>query len=297
MDVRLPYIFMSNRVVPPAFRHEIRSYKEYQAVVTHHRTELAAQRAYEHALFDGRSQFTVPGYCINCEKVMPLAVDLNWGDGAHPNWRERLQCACGLNNRIRASLYFLSSHVSNPQSVRIYATEQVTAFFTQLRRRYPLAVGSELLRDNTPRGCMNAAGVRHEDVTNLTFHSSSFDVVLSFDVLEHVPDYVSAMREMARILRPGGTLLASFPFDTTTVSTQVRAQVAADGSIRHLFPAEYHGDPVDEAGCLCFQVFGWSVLNDLAAAGFVDARAIFYWSADLGFLGPNQLQFVATKSQ
>ena len=286
---------MSNRVVQLAFRHDIRSYKEYQSFITHHRTELAAHRAYEHALFDGRSQFTVPGYCINCEKVMPLTVDLNWGDGKYPNWRERLQCACGLNNRIRASLYFLSSHAPHPQSVRIYATEQVTAFFSQLRRRYPLAVGSEFLRDDTPRGGLNAAGVRHEDVTSLTFHSSSFDVVLSFDVLEHIPDYASAMREMARILRPGGTLLASFPFDAANNRTEVRAQVAADGSIRHLLPAEYHGDPVNEAGCLCFQVFGWSVLNDLAAAGFIDVRAIYYWSADLGFLGPNQVQFVATK--
>lgn len=83
------------------------------------------------------------------------------------------------------------------------------------------------------------------------------------------------------------------PFDTAAIRTEVRAEVAADGSIRHFLPAEYHSDPVDEAGCLCIQVFGWSVLDDLTTAGFVDARAIMYGSADYGFLGPNQLRFVA----
>ncbi len=278
----------------PAFFHEIRSFAEYQRYSADHRNELAAQRAYEQTLFSGRPDFTVPGYCSGCGEIMPLKVDLNWGNGITPNWRERLQCSCGLNNRIRASLYFLAGILPEPTTARIYATEQVTALFAQLKQRYPLSVGSEFLRDATPCGSINAAGLRHEDVTALTFARGSFDVVLSFDVLEHVPDYRAALREMARVLRPGGTMLASFPFDTGKAGTEIRASVGADGAIIHHLPPEYHGDPVDNSGCLCFQIFGWDILDELRAAGFVDARTVFYWSPDLGHLGPNQLQIFAT---
>jgi SAM-dependent methyltransferase len=43
----------------------------------------------------------------------------------------------------------------------------------------------------------------------LPFRSDSFDVVLSTDTLQYVADPASAVREMHRVLRPGGTLILS----------------------------------------------------------------------------------------
>lgn len=40
----------------------------------------------------------------------------------------------------------------------------------------------------------------------------SFDCVFCSGVLEHVDDYLSALREMTRILKPGGILLLGLPF-------------------------------------------------------------------------------------
>jgi 2-polyprenyl-6-hydroxyphenyl methylase/3-demethylubiquinone-9 3-methyltransferase len=45
---------------------------------------------------------------------------------------------------------------------------------------------------------------------NLPFESGTFDVVTCFDVLEHVPNVENVVREVRRVLRPGGVFL----FDT-----------------------------------------------------------------------------------
>jgi 2-polyprenyl-6-hydroxyphenyl methylase/3-demethylubiquinone-9 3-methyltransferase len=57
------------------------------------------------------------------------------------------------------------------------------------------------------RGCFHAAGGRLE---RLPFADGAFDAVVAADVLEHVPDLPAVVRELGRVLAPGG----SFAFDT-----------------------------------------------------------------------------------
>ncbi len=51
------------------------------------------------------------------------------------------------------------------------------------------------------------------DISRLPFRDDSFDVVSCFEVLEHLDDPAGALGEMARVLRPGGSLLLSVPND------------------------------------------------------------------------------------
>ncbi len=52
--------------------------------------------------------------------------------------------------------------------------------------------------------------VHEGSVTELPFDDASFDVTCSFKVLAHVPDIGQGLREMARVTRPGGVILAEF---------------------------------------------------------------------------------------
>ena len=52
--------------------------------------------------------------------------------------------------------------------------------------------------------------VREGSATELPYEDHSFDVVVSFKVLAHVPDIGLALLEMARVTKPGGVMLAEF---------------------------------------------------------------------------------------
>jgi SAM-dependent methyltransferase len=49
------------------------------------------------------------------------------------------------------------------------------------------------------------------DGTRLPFANASFDAVVSFETLEHIAQGEDFVRELRRVLRPGGTLLLSTP--------------------------------------------------------------------------------------
>lgn len=55
------------------------------------------------------------------------------------------------------------------------------------------------------------ADVHVMDGTRLEFADNSFDLVIASDVLEHIEDEATALREWHRVLRPGGQLLVFVP--------------------------------------------------------------------------------------
>jgi SAM-dependent methyltransferase len=63
------------------------------------------------------------------------------------------------------------------------------------------------------------------DITAIPAPDASFDVILCTEVLEHVPQPIEAVREMTRLLKPGGRLFLSAPL----------------GSGRHQLPYHYYG--------------------------------------------------------
>jgi len=72
------------------------------------------------------------------------------------------------------------------------------------------AVGIDLSAGMLVKAQQRGLRVAQASATALPIASASVDVVYSFKVLAHIPDIQAAMREMARVVRPGGWVLAEF---------------------------------------------------------------------------------------
>ncbi len=245
--------------------------------------------------------FAVDGFCVPCDKKVPFLVDMQSGGQRHangwmPNWRERLECPlCRMNNRQRLVATLLKQTLSDRQGQQIYLMEQVTPIYNWAKTTFTQhqMYGSEYLGYEYVGGSV-VKGIRHEDVENLSFAQESLDLIISNDVFEHVPSPSKAFAECARVLKPGGVMLATIPFHRENDFSVVRARLS-DGKLEHILPPAFHGNPVSADGSLVFTDFGWDLLREIQGAGFVNVYLDVYASKLYGHLGGGQLVFRAMK--
>ena len=271
------------------------SFEAFEAWQQENRKELLSRQKYLRSRERAGSRSFAPALCNSCQN--PARFWTPDAAGASPNWREcEICCFCSFSSRLRACVFLLREKIAPAPDARVYLTEQVTGVYSWFRRNFPNTIGSEYLRDGTATGQTNPQGIRHEDLTKLTLEDESQDLIASFEVCEHIPDYNRAFAECIRVLKPGGALLLSVPFHAGPKHL-TRAELNADGSITHIEPPEYHGDPLSDAGCLCFHHFGWDILKHLKAAGFRTADAYAVWSRPYRIVASEgyQIHFVAFK--
>ena len=87
------------------------------------------------------------------------------------------------------------------------------ALLNELLRRGYRARGVELSQALIDEGQRHFGPLPIARVTGTTLPAAdrSFDVVMSFDVFEHIPDSDAHLREVARVLVPGGSYLIQTP--------------------------------------------------------------------------------------
>jgi hypothetical protein len=86
------------------------------------------------------------------------------------------------------------------------------------------------------------------DLQKLDLPDQSLDVILTPHVLEHVPDTSSALREIRRVLAPGGVAFVMVPVPQAVTAPPVQP--------------EYHGDDT-----LVYWRFGWDFVDLARGAG------------------------------
>jgi SAM-dependent methyltransferase len=138
--------------------------------------------------------------CPVCERRFARFRD----DHNRPNaicWR------CGAHERHRALWLYLDGHrelLESAGSLLHFAPEWC------LERRLRAVPGIRYVTaDLDP-----AIGELTLDVTDLALADGAFDAILCSHVLEHVPDDAAAMRELHRVLAPGGWAIVMVPLDT-----------------------------------------------------------------------------------
>lgn len=121
-------------------------------------------------------------------------------------------------------------------------------------------------RPEEPLGKLSHDGVRNEDLTRLTFEDDSFDLIITSDVMEHLPDIDLAFAETLRILRPGGIHVFSIPNDYPFPDrTEPRVRMESGQEV-HVKPARYH-NAGDGSKCLVYTDYGADVSDMIRSLG------------------------------
>jgi SAM-dependent methyltransferase len=115
------------------------------------------------------------------------------------------------------------------------------------------------------------------DITAIPEPDGAFDVVICNHVLEHIPDDRRAMRELRRVLRPGGLAVLQHPVQDRPDTYEDPGVVDPVERLR-VFGQEDH-----------VRIYGWDMLDRLRTAGFQDVATPELWEEfspdELGRLG------------
>ncbi|WP_157237578.1 class I SAM-dependent methyltransferase [Beggiatoa alba] len=246
----------------------------------------------------------VSAWCSVCNDARTMTISTAFVDaiknGGFINWREDAICqVCHFNARTRATVDLVNLLFSKKKIQSAYITEAVTPLFFRLKEKINGLVGSEYLGGDKVGGQLYACQgqlIRHEDVTRLSFSDNELDLLLSFDVLEHVSDYKLALTEIYRTLKQGGHALLTTPINPRLKSTVTRAYVdSVDLQVKHLLEPVYHGDPINNSGILCFHDFGIDIVDILYLIGFSKVDVFIAQSKNRYYLGDFHIFLYLTK--
>ena len=199
-------------------------------------------------------------------------------------------CICGAAPIATSIAEVLKKRVPNYEEKKHYELSSRGPFFEFLKKTVDDLTYSEYLDGVGPGSIKD--GVQCQDIQSLTFDDSSFDVVSSTEVFEHVPDDMSGFLEVFRVLRSGGVFIFTVPL--FPVENTVTRAVLENDEIKYLLEPAYHDDSIRGAGkVLVFRDYGLDVLERLKNAGFKDVELVNV--QDSGGFGFNREVIVARK--
>lgn len=180
--------------------------------------------------------------------------------------RDGFKCSgCGSIPRERALMRVLAELAPDWRSLAIHESSGCSVSSNRLRAQCPGYVATQY-DPATPWGQTHIHGYRCEDLEAQTFADASFDIVITQDVFEHLFAPDRAIAEIARTLKPGGFHICTVPIVRGAQPSVRRARRRRDGSVEHLAPAEYHGNPMDPDGALVTVDWGYDIADYLDRA-------------------------------
>lgn len=276
---------MNNPICENLLRLSFDTHESYLAYAREAAHRLSQIWLWHETLGNQEAAIRLPGVCDICQHQTTFTATpqkMPPGDqfAFRAPWWGGLMCGCSLPAVERTVIRCILD--GGGLDDRIYHVGHHSPLHHWLSPRAPRLVSSQYEAGRSPGETEN--GIRYEDLTNLSFPDASFDDILCVEVLEHIPDHHAALREMARVLTPGGRAMLTFPWlGGEHFDHMIRAELRPDGTINHILPPEYHGDPADGAGILSFRSFGWKILDEIRAAGFSGASAKYVFGPFHGY--------------
>lgn len=155
------------------------------------------------------AELHAPFWCPACHRDVAA-----FGPGG-PKARPNAKCPhCGALERHRFLAYILDHHgpvLATSDAVLDIAPQKQIAGLLQ-RLSGTAYIGTDLF------GHLEI-DIR-TDLTKLPFKGGSIDAIVCYHVLEHIPDDQAAMRELSRILKPGGLLFLQVPWRRRVVTDE-----------------------------------------------------------------------------
>ena len=183
-----------------------------------------------------------------------------------PLLRDHYLCtSCGSIPRERALMAVVEKYFPHWEGLVIHESSPVDRGASKRMREQCVAyIPSQYFPGKTPGSIVDK--VRCENLEALSFADASIDLHLSQDVLEHVFHPSKVFREIARTLKPGGAHIFTVPLVNRHSVSKLRARLAADGSVEHLEPPIYHGNPVSEEGALVTVDWAYDICSHIFEA-------------------------------
>jgi|ERR1019366_4318850 SAM-dependent methyltransferase len=227
-----------------------------------------------------------PGHCPICERWAIFVKEGPW-------LRDQLLChRCASIPRWRALVYVLQTRFPNWRSLRIHESSPCGAAAEKLARECSGCLPTHFFPE-VPLG-QSKDGVRCEDLERQCFADASFDLVITSDVFEHIPEPARAFAEIARTLKPGGAHVFTVPWFWWK-ETLHRAVRGEDGIIRHLEAPDYHGNPISEEGSLVITEWGRDLCDVIYRSSGLTTTAILIRDMRLGLAGEFCEVFISSK--
>lgn len=104
---------------------------------------------------------------------------------------------------------FIKNHAKQYKNIRILDLGCGTGEYTHYYGFHNKTVGIDL--QNVVQKCFNNFKFLKDDATNLSFPDNTFDLIVSFDVIEHVKQDKKMLKEIYRVLKINGQLLLGTP--------------------------------------------------------------------------------------
>lgn len=227
------------------------------------------------------------GYCPICEKKTIFYTKNDW-------LRDNYFClSCRSIPRFRAIIKYVKQYFPNYKNISIHESS-------------PMGASSEFIANN----CKNYSsshyfsdisigqikdGHRCENLELLTFENGSFDLLVTQDVFEHILHPELALKEIERVLRPGGAHMFTVPYYSNIESSP--RIIEKNGAIVHIKEPIYHKNPISNEGSLVTYDWGYDIADYIYSICNMTTTILYTYDQQQGIEGEFIEVFISRKSK